>query len=68
MYKKQIPGVAFLNMKYQYEHSMTRFKAQEDLVFYTIKQDIHVHVPCSRPNGWPEWTLMSHVMTSLRVT
>ena len=26
-----------------------------NVVFYIIKQDIHIYVPYSRPNGWTEW-------------
>ena len=27
----------------------------KDRLFILIKQDIHIYVPYSRPNGWIEW-------------
>ena len=41
-----------------------------NVLIYKIKQDIHIYVPYSWPNGWIEWAeiLFNKLMSSLGVT
>ena len=41
-----------------------------NVLIYIIKQDIHIYVPSSWPNGWIEWAeiLFNKLMSSLGVT